>query len=269
MIELLGAFVAGVLTTLAPCVLPLLPVIVGGSVAPAASTSAAGVAGGGTTVAVRTRTPLRRALVITGSLGVSIVIFTLLLRASTALLGIAPEVWSWLSGGIVIALGLAALFRLVLFGLYGGSISDTHDRRTVALISSSGLWVCAIALVVQAWLSLEQLWLLYAVVAAQSAFFAVNTPARSAIVPRLIEPALLPAANALSSLTFGLGFMVGPVLSGLVIDASLGSVEDSATEAIAAGEFPGVAPTIIDGEVRVAGSLCTLRARRVVAISGA
>ncbi|MDH4277148.1 MAG: Enamidase [Acidimicrobiia bacterium] len=55
----------------------------------------------------------------------------------------------------------------------------------------------------------------------------------------------------------------------VVIDASLGSVEDSATEAIAAGEFPGVAATIIDGEVRVAGSLCTLRARRVVAISGA
>ena len=41
-------------------------------------------------------------------------------------------------------IGLAAFFPLVLFGLYGGSISDTHDRRTVALISSSGLWACAI-----------------------------------------------------------------------------------------------------------------------------
>lgn len=116
-------------------------------------------------------------------------------------------------------IGLAAFFPLVLFGLYGGSISDTYDRRTVALISSSGLWACAIALVVQAWLSLDQLWLLYGVVAAQSGFFAVNMPARSAIVPRLIDPVLLPAANALNSLTFGLGFMVGPVLSGLVIDA--------------------------------------------------
>ena len=51
-------------------------------------------------------------------------------------------------------------------------------------------------------------------VAAQSAFFAVNNPARSAIVPRLIEPALLPAANALSTLTFGAGFMIGPLLGG-------------------------------------------------------
>ena len=31
MLALLGAFIAGVLTTLAPCVLPMLPVIVGGS----------------------------------------------------------------------------------------------------------------------------------------------------------------------------------------------------------------------------------------------
>ena len=33
MIEIFGALIAGVLTTLAPCVLPLLPVIVGGSMA--------------------------------------------------------------------------------------------------------------------------------------------------------------------------------------------------------------------------------------------
>ena len=32
MVEILGALLAGVLTTLAPCVLPLLPVVVGGSV---------------------------------------------------------------------------------------------------------------------------------------------------------------------------------------------------------------------------------------------
>ena len=32
MFLLLGAFIAGVLTVLAPCVLPLLPIIIGGSV---------------------------------------------------------------------------------------------------------------------------------------------------------------------------------------------------------------------------------------------
>lgn len=115
-------------------------------------------------------------------------------------------------------IGLAAFFPLVVFGLYGGSISDTHDRRQVALWSSSGLWLCSLVLVAQAWFAWDQVWLLYVVIAAESAFFAVNTPARSAIVPRLIEPSLLPAANALTTLTFSAGFMLGPLLGGLVID---------------------------------------------------
>ncbi|MCZ3385626.1 MAG: MFS transporter [Actinomycetia bacterium] len=117
-------------------------------------------------------------------------------------------------------IGLAAFFPLVLFGLYGGSISDTHDRRQVALWSAVGLWVCALVLAAQAWLALDQVWLLYVVIAGQSACFAVNIPARSSIVPRLIEPSLFPAANALSTLTFSAGFMLGPLLGGFVIDAS-------------------------------------------------
>jgi cytochrome c biogenesis protein CcdA len=115
---LLGALLAGALTTLAPCVLPLLPVIVGGSIAPtpAAQTTGTASAGGAGAVALDTarRTAAvasrRRAYVITASLGASVFLFTLLLRASTALIGIPPEVWSYVSGAILIALGLAALF---------------------------------------------------------------------------------------------------------------------------------------------------------------
>jgi cytochrome c biogenesis protein CcdA len=105
---LIGAFVAGVLTTLAPCVLPLLPVIVGGSVAPPTAPTVDGR--GGVAVSARVRAPSRRALLIVGSLGVSVVVFTLLLKASTSLLGVPPQVWQYVSGGILVALGLAGLF---------------------------------------------------------------------------------------------------------------------------------------------------------------
>lgn len=93
MLALLGAVLAGALTTLAPCVLPLLPVVVGGSVAGRSSSGAT-----------------RRALVITASLGVSIMVFTLLLKASTALIGVPPDVWQWVSGTLLIGLGLVSLF---------------------------------------------------------------------------------------------------------------------------------------------------------------
>ena len=109
----LGALMAGVLTTLAPCVLPLLPVIVGGSIAPVpASTagSASGTGSGSAATLLRARPSHRRATIIVVSLGVSVVAFTLLLKASTALLGVPPQVWSYVSGGILVALGLAAVF---------------------------------------------------------------------------------------------------------------------------------------------------------------
>lgn len=61
---------------------------------------------------------------------------------------------------------------------------------------------------------------------------------------------------------------VGAVADLVVMDASLGSVWDTALEGIAAGEFPGVAVVITDGAIRVRGSLCTLRARRVADITG-
>jgi cytochrome c-type biogenesis protein len=92
MLLVLGAVAAGILTTLAPCVLPLLPVIVGGSL------DGRGGPGRG------------RAYVITASLGVSVVLFTLLLRASTLLIDIPESTWQWISGGIIGALGLASLF---------------------------------------------------------------------------------------------------------------------------------------------------------------
>lgn len=50
----------------------------------------------------------------------------------------------------------------------------------------------------------------------------------------------------------------------VIMDASLGSVESSASTALAAGEFPGVALVMTDGQIRIRGSLCTLRARGIV-----
>lgn len=59
---------------------------------------------------------------------------------------------------------------------------------------------------------------------------------------------------------------IGAAADLVVIDASLGSTEETASEALAEGEFPGVAVVITDGQIRVNGSLCTLRARRVADI---
>jgi len=88
----LGAFIAGTLTTLAPCVLPLLPIIVGGSI--------------GKPIAEARK----RAFLIAASLGASVIVFTLLLRATTALIDIPALTWQLVSGIILIGLGVVSIF---------------------------------------------------------------------------------------------------------------------------------------------------------------
>lgn len=83
------SFLAGILTVLAPCVLPLLPVIVGSSVSG--------------------NNKLKPYLVILGLL-FSITLFTILLKASTLLINIDPLFWKIISGGIVTLFGLVYIF---------------------------------------------------------------------------------------------------------------------------------------------------------------
>jgi len=113
--------------------------------------------------------------------------------------------------------GVFALVPLVALGLYGGAIADAVDRRTLALVASAGLWSVSIALAVQAFAGNRSVWLLYGCIAVQSGFYAINNPARSAMVPRLLDKALMPAAAALNMASFNLGFTFGPMLGALAI----------------------------------------------------
>jgi MFS family permease len=115
--------------------------------------------------------------------------------------------------------GLFALVPIIVMGLYGGALIDAHDRRTVALVASVVMWVSGILTTLQALLGNTHPLVLYLLVAVNSAGFAVVSPARSAIYPRLLERALLPAANALSVLAFSIALTVGPLLAGFLVDA--------------------------------------------------
>lgn len=134
------------------------------------------------------------------------------------LVAIAFEVYTLTRSSFSVGLiGLAGLLPLVLGGLYGGALADAFDRRRVALVSACGLWLCSMALLAHGLLDVESVGFLYGVVAVQSALFAVNQPARSAMLPRLLPADLLPAANALGMASTNLSFTAGPLLGGVLI----------------------------------------------------
>lgn len=90
MIELLFAsFLAGIFTVLAPCVASVIPILLARS----------GTAG-----------RPRNAFFVIAGLSVSIIIFTILLKASTALLEVPSYLWEVFSGGIVMLFGILTIF---------------------------------------------------------------------------------------------------------------------------------------------------------------
>ena len=140
------------------------------------------------------------------------------LGSQLTLVAVSLEIYRLTQDSLYVGLlSLFALVPLVFGGLLGGSIADAHDRRTVALLASSVLWLTTAALALQAWLQVGNVWVLYALVAVQSGAQAINQPARSAIIPVLVRKELLPAANALSMMIFGLTMTAGPLLAGVLV----------------------------------------------------
>ncbi|HEX7188353.1 MAG TPA: MFS transporter, partial [Actinomycetes bacterium] len=114
-------------------------------------------------------------------------------------------------------IGIAALVPLVVFGLYGGAVSDAVDRRKLLVASSYLTWASTGGLLLHALLGLEQPVTLLALVAVQSVGFAFSSPVRGAVVPRLLPRELVPAGNTLWSTSFGIGAVIGPLVAGAVL----------------------------------------------------
>lgn len=86
---LLVSFLAGVLTILAPCVVSVIPILLARS---------------------NTNENRRSPFFVILGLSVSIIIFTVLLKATSLLLNVPSDVWKVISGSIVIFFGLVTIF---------------------------------------------------------------------------------------------------------------------------------------------------------------
>ena len=146
--------------------------------------------------------------------GTSLTAIGNVLAATTISLQVYALTGSSFEVGLV---GLFGLLPLLVTGLWGGAITDAYDRRTVAIIGSSVMWVSAALNLLQALLGNTHTWVLFLLVALNTAGFGVVSPARMAIYPRILAPRLLPAANALTSLAMSASILVGPVFAGFLV----------------------------------------------------
>jgi MFS family permease len=119
-----------------------------------------------------------------------------------------------------LSIGLLALVQLVpilVFSLGGGAIADAVDRRRLLMITQVLLAACSLSLAILAAQPSPAVWPFYVVAFVAAGVGAVDQPARSSALPRLVPRERLSAAIAVQWLSGSVVAISGPVVAGLVI----------------------------------------------------
>jgi MFS family permease len=131
------------------------------------------------------------------------------------------ELWQLTHSSLSIGLlALVQLAPILVFSLGGGAIADAVDRRRLLIVTQLLLAATSLALVFLAMQPSPPVWALYAVAAVAAGIGAVDGPARTSAIPRLVPRERLPAAIAVNWLSGQTVAVAGPVFAGVLIAVS-------------------------------------------------
>ncbi|WP_228011057.1 MFS transporter [Nonomuraea phyllanthi] len=181
---------------------------------------------------------------------------------------VQQQVWELTQSSFHVGLiGMANLVPLVVFGLWGGAVADAVDRRRLLIVGSIVAWSATLLILTQALLGIGNVYLIFGAVALNATGFAITSPTRGAIIPRILDRELVPAANALNSLVFSIGAVVGPMVGAAAL-ATGGFAAAYALDAVlftaslyAALRLPSLPPL---GEVTRPGARAVLEGLRFI-----
>lgn len=138
-----------------------------------------------------------------------------------AVVAVLVQVWAMTGSAFWVgAIGLAQAVPMIVLGLVGGPLADVLDRRLVALWSTAGQTLAALALASQLVLGQAPVTLLLALISVQTACNALGAPSRRTFVRRLLPRHLVAAGVVLHMMAFQLGLLIGPAVGGLLIAAT-------------------------------------------------
>jgi MFS family permease len=116
-------------------------------------------------------------------------------------------------------IGLCELVPLLTLSILGGAIADSMDRRRLLLGANVAMMGLSAVLAVNALAGMNHVWVLYVVATLSASAYSLYSPAMRSLVPRLVDQSELPSAIALTSVYGTFGFLVGPILGGVLIGA--------------------------------------------------
>jgi MFS family permease len=118
------------------------------------------------------------------------------------------------------ALGLIGLLRFVpilIFSLIGGSFADYHNRKKLLFVTQSILSLLSLILAIFTFMNFILPVYIYIITILASITISFDMPARSALIPKLVENKHLANAMSLNSIMFQTAQIVGPTFAGLLI----------------------------------------------------
>lgn len=165
------------------------------------------------------------------------------MRGYARVLNIRPFLWFWLGttgsfmGSMVTAVALswlvyerthstahvgymqlASMGPFLLSGLLASRLLDTYNRVTVMVVDNALRTLMIGSVPVLAALGWEiPLWYYYAVAVGTGSLVMLSAGGGPAVVNKLVGPENRVAANALESLSFGIGGLAGPALGGVLV----------------------------------------------------
>jgi MFS family permease len=131
------------------------------------------------------------------------------------------ELWQLTHSSLSIGLlALVQLAPILIFSLGGGAVADAVDRRRLLIVTQLFLAATSLTLAVLATQPSSPIWALYAVAFVAAGVGAVDGPARTSALPRLVPRERLPAAIAVNWLSGQTVAVAGPVFAGVLIATS-------------------------------------------------
>jgi MFS family permease len=114
-------------------------------------------------------------------------------------------------------LSICELVPLLTLTIVGGAIADAVDRRRLLLVTEVLLALVALGFAFNASLAEPRVWAIYVLVTLAMSVFSVGVAGMNTVIPRLVQPNELAAANAIENVYGSTTNVAGPALGGLLI----------------------------------------------------
>ena len=114
-------------------------------------------------------------------------------------------------------LSICELVPLLTLTIVGGAIADAIDRRRLLLWTEALLALVSVGLALNASLDQPRVWALYVLATLSMSIFSFGAAGMTTVIPRLVEPEELAAANAIESVYSSTTSVGGPAIGGLLI----------------------------------------------------